>query len=132
MAIPWIAALKVIPWTEVLQAAPGIVKGARRLFASKKDDLAHQPVVAPTTETFPPGVDKMVHLGDRIGQIQAQVVELSKEQKSSAELIRSLAEQNARVVEAIEVLRIRTRMFFLAAIVLAGALVALAAWVATK
>ena len=30
MAISWLVALKAVPWSDLVQAAPGIVKGARK------------------------------------------------------------------------------------------------------
>lgn len=112
MAIGWLTALKVIPWGDVLEAAPHIVKGAKRLFATTKEDAPGPPVISTS------GSDKFTNLDIRIGQIQA-------EQESSAELIKSLAEQNARVVEAIEVLRIRTKVLMLACVLLGVGLVVL-------
>ena len=36
MAINWLFALKAVPWTDLVQAAPHLVKGARRLFNSAR------------------------------------------------------------------------------------------------
>ena len=131
MAIGWLTALKVIPWGDVLEAAPHIVKGAKRLFAKTKDE-AFGPPIAPRSNSSSSDSNKLLSLDDRFDQIEAKDVELSTEQKSSAELIKSLAEQNARVVEAIEVFRIRTRVLMVVCIVLGAGLVVLTFLVATK
>lgn len=132
MAIGWITALKIIPWGDVLEAAPRIVKGAKHLFAMTKDNVPGPSVVSSTRGSPSSDSDKFANVNDRLAQIQAKVVELSIEQKSSAELIKSLAEQNARVVEAIEVFRIRTRVLIIACASLGIALAALAFWVVVK
>ena len=60
--------------------------------------------------------------------MEAKITELREEQKSSAELIKSLAEQNAFIVEAIEVLRVRLKMLFAVSVLLLSALVGLVIW----
>lgn len=133
LAFGWITALKIIPWGDVLEAAPHIVKGAKRLFAMTKDNAAGASVTSPeppakaTSEN-----DRFANLDNRVRQIQAKADELGAEQKSSAELIKSLAEQNVRVVVAIEVLRIRTKVLIIACVSLGIALAALTLWVAVK
>ncbi|MDP1644881.1 MAG: hypothetical protein Q8L71_05185 [Thiobacillus sp.] len=132
LAIGWITALKIIPWGDVLEAAPHIVKGAKRLFATTKDNAAGDPVISPAPSSASSENDRFANLDNRVLQIQAKVDELGAEQKSSAELIKSLAEQNARVVEAIEVLRIRTKILIIACVSLGIALAAFTLWVAVK
>jgi hypothetical protein len=65
-------------------------------------------------------------------RLEAALQHVDAEQNSSAELIRSLAEQNARMVEAIEVLRARTRLLLGAGVVLVFAFAVLAIWVVTR
>jgi hypothetical protein len=132
LAIGWLTALKIIPWGDVLEAAPHIVKGAKRLFASTKGDASGAPAISSLPGNAASESDKFANLDNRVRQIQAKLDELDAEQKSSAELIKSLAEQNARVVEAIEVLRIRTKVLIVACVSLGIALAALALWVALK
>lgn len=133
LAIGWLTALKIIPWGDVLAAAPHIVKGAKRLFASTKVDTSDPPATSTTAPTnLFSDDDKFANLDNRIQQIHAKVIELGDEQQSSAELIKSLAEQNAHVVAAIEVLRIRTKILIIACISLAIAVAVLAFWVAGK
>jgi len=102
MAIGWLTALKVIPWGDVIEATPGLVKGARKMFTRTAEQAA-PPVVPEAPASSSELQDRVVHLEARL----AQVVE---QQRASAELIDTLAERNARVVGAIEILRVRTRM----------------------
>jgi hypothetical protein len=120
VAAGWLTALKVIPWGDVIEAAPGIVKGARRFFVRTQDAdtaLAHET----------PG-DAWTGAQARISELETRVAELIERQQASAELIESLAEQNAKVVQAIEILRMRTRLLLICSGVLALAMVAMA-WV---
>lgn len=108
MAISWISALKVIPWGDVIEAAPGLVKGARKVFSRTQ---AVEPAVPAASAGATPQ--------QRIEQLDAAVARLAEQQQAAAALIESLAEQNAKVVEAIEVLRARTRLLVGACAVLA-------------
>jgi hypothetical protein len=117
MAITWLTALKVIPWGDVIEAAPAVVKGARKMFTRTQD--ADAPV-APA----PPGAE----MPQRIVQLEASVAQLLEQQRAVAKLVETLAEQNARVVQAVDILRVRTRMLLVISTVLAIALVGVTAW----
>ncbi|HET7061257.1 MAG TPA: hypothetical protein VFI43_03660 [Nitrosospira sp.] len=127
MAIGWMTALKIIPWSNVLESAPHIVKAAKHLFAATKADRDNF-----TTGYNPPPGDDITPLNRRIQVMEAKIAELREEQKSSAELIKSLAEQNAFVVEAFEVLRLRLKMLLVVCVLLCGALAGLIVWLATR
>ena len=70
-----------------------------------------------------PGVES------RLTVLEARVHEMSDEAIASAEILRSLAEQNAKLVEAVNVLRLRTRILLwaTAALALATTVVAIIA-----
>lgn len=125
MAIGWISALKVIPWKDVLEAAPGMVKGAKRLFTAAKAETNSQPIAdsSPTIVSF--DAEGLANLDSRVRHLQAKIFELNSEQNSSAKLIKSLAEQNARVVNAIEVYRVRIKILIYACFLLGITLSAL-------
>jgi len=127
MAINWIFALKAVPWADVVQAAPSIVKGARKLFNNARS--SEPPPVGP--EEFHPGADGgSTHA--RLRAVEVALRNLDAEQDSTAELIRSLAEQNARVVEAIEVLRGRMRVLLGISLTLSVAFVVAVIWLLTQ
>jgi hypothetical protein len=105
-----LTALKVIPWGEVITAAPGLVKGARKIFARAQDTAA--PVDAPGDV---PGSDPLRQALQRVDQLEAGMAGLREQQQAAAALLESLAEQNAQVVQAIEILRLRTRVLSWAA-----------------
>jgi len=123
MAIGWMTALKIIPWGDVLESAPHIVKAAKHLFSTTKAD-ADSFSKAPNS----PAGDGLANLDKRTRLLEARIVELSNEQESSTELIKSLAEQNALIVEAIEVFRVRVKILLIGCISLVGVLAGLVFW----
>lgn len=127
MAIGWMTALKIIPWSNVLESAPHIVKAAKHLFSTTKTDSDN---VAAGSNA--PAGDDFVNLKRRIQVMEAKIAELREEQRSSAELIKSLAEQNASVIGAIEVFRVRLKILLVVCISLFSMLAALVFWLATK
>ena len=127
MAINWLFALKAVPWADLVQAAPHIVKGARRLFNTARD--SEPPPAGDTDERFG---REGASVQTRLHRIESALQALDSEQDSSAELIRSLAEQNARVVEAIEVLRARMRLLLGVTTVLVIAFAAAAIWMLAR
>lgn len=131
MAISWMTALKIIPWGQVLESAPHLVKAARQLFSETKKDAdrfdesaAGSPAAAASGQATL--VDRRIRL------LEARIAELRSEQESSTELIKSLAEQNALVVEAIEVFRLRVRLLVGACLLLLGVLAGVIAWLVTQ
>jgi hypothetical protein len=120
VAISWISALKVIPWGDVIEAAPGLVKGARKVFSRTQAE----PAVAP-----PSAGDPGESPSQRIEQLEATVARLGDQQQAAAALIESLAEHNAKVVAAIEVLRLRSKLLMGAGAVLLLAVGGLTAFV---
>jgi hypothetical protein len=120
MAIGWISALKIIPWGDVIEAAPVIAKTARRIFT--KSEQASQE--ASVQEAPPTGADALV----RLQHLEQRVAQMAQQQQASAELIESLAAQNAQVVQAIDVLRVRTRLLIGAVLVLLVGWGATALW----
>lgn len=111
MPIPWMLALKVIPWGDVIEHAPKVLNAARKLLdknpgANNADGSApaRQAVDAPTA---PPSLGE---LKNRLIAAQQQIDQQAKVQEDMAQTLAELAEQNARLVGAVAVLRTRTRM----------------------
>ena len=121
MGLSWLTALKAVPWADVVQAAPGIVQGARKLFSAAK----HYAGAEGAGATDAAGHQRGDSLAGRLQQIEAAIDALQSEQRSSAELIRSLAEQNASIIAALDVMRNRLRVLTGACLVLGVATAAL-------
>ncbi len=108
----WITVFKAIPWAALIAAAPAITKNARKLWdAVRKQDA-------------PPVTGQGVAADQRA--LEEQVAELRHELAAASELVTKLAEQNNRLVEAVEVLRARTRILFGFTVILCIALIVLA------
>jgi hypothetical protein len=110
MAIPWLVALKVIPWGDVIEHAPKVLSAARKLL-----DRQRAPVPAPEgpQEVIdPPGAAQpsLAALNSRLFSAQQEITRLTQTQTQLTQTVTELAEQNARLVSAVEVLRVRTRL----------------------
>jgi hypothetical protein len=107
MAASWITALKIIPWGDVVQNAPAVLRSAKQLWSM---------VGRPAAPTAP----------DSLAGLRQELARLKEQANAAATLISSLAEQNARLVEAVDVLRVRTRVLIYACSALVVASIALA------
>lgn len=126
----WLQALKVIPWGNVIEAAPGLAKSARGFFKRTQEAAA----TADHAAAPPAGADEGDPLADakrRIAALEGGLAQATERQQAAAELLDSLAAQNARLVEAVDALRQRVRSLTVAAVVLAGALIGTVIWVAS-
>jgi hypothetical protein len=128
MAIPWLAALKVIPWGDVIEHAPKVLNTARKLLDEKRAKKPSEPVpmgdVIEVTGSDPPSLGE---LKNRLVAAQQQIDQQAEAQEQLAQTLAELAEQNARLVGAVAVLRTRTRLLLwvVAALVTGGIWLAL-------
>ncbi len=126
LAAGWIAALKLVPWGDVIEATPQILQAAKKLLGTTQKGNADAAAEAleggAGGETAMPVALQLQHLRDRVAQLE-------REQQESAVLIQSLAEHNAQVVRAVEVLRQRQQRLTVAAGILAVACTGLLVWV---
>lgn len=103
VAIGWLTALKIVPWGEVIEAAPALVSSARKfLNRSQQPPVEAAPAGAVLERESP-----LAQLQSRVDRLEAGVVRLGEQQQSSAALIENLAEQNAQLVAAVDRLRKR-------------------------
>ena len=108
MAIPWLAALKIVPWGDVIEHAPNVLKAARKLMDRQKAE----PELSPNTTVDMAGqsVPSLGELQNRLIAAQVQMEGQAQTQVQLTETLAALAEQNAQLVSAVEVLRLRTRL----------------------
>jgi septal ring factor EnvC (AmiA/AmiB activator) len=108
MAISLITALKLVPWTEVVSNAPLVVDGAKKLWkAVGKKTAPVKEGGAEVEHELSPDEETIAALASRISSLETDVADLQRKMVSSAELIKALADQNAQLVRAVEVLRRR-------------------------
>lgn len=128
MAIPWLLALKVIPWGDVIEHAPKVLNAARKLMDRQRTEPA---AAVTTTATADLVGDAQPSLGELKNRLIAAQVQLDRHAEMQAQLTQTLtelAEQNARLVSAVELLRVRTRMLMWGA----AALVLAVVWLALR
>jgi hypothetical protein len=108
MAIAWLTALKVVPWGDVIEHAPNVLKAARKLMDRQKA----QPAPKADTDVDMAGqsVPSLGELQNRLIAARVQLDDHAQTQAQMTETLAALAEQNAQLVSAVEVLRLRTRL----------------------
>ena len=108
MAFGWITVLKIIPWKDVLENAPHIAKAAKNLYAGRKDNTSPGTADSsvPTSDS-----ENIESRDSRLHELEGEILDLNS-------VVRSLAKQNVRIVEAIEVLRIRSKVLIFSCVAL--------------
>ena len=108
----WVSVFRGVPWMELIVAAPAIARGARKLWSGIRNQ--------PEPEAAEGGAA-------RLTQLESQVGELKKELAASADVIKAMAEQNERLLEAVGILRLRVRVLTAGCVVLLALGIAVAA-----
>ncbi len=129
MAIGWMTALKLVPWADVIEATPQILQAARRLMGSTRKGPASDMEAAAAGAG---GGAVTMTTADQLAVLRDALVQLQDEQRASAQLIESLAEQNAVLVRAVDALRQRQQRLVWAAWLLAASTAGLLAWAFTR
>ncbi|MBS3916466.1 MAG: hypothetical protein KGZ31_02100 [Sulfuritalea sp.] len=108
MPIGWLTIFKAIPWSDVVAAAPTVVKGARKLVDAvrKRGGEGEAAGEASVNDAGDPAT--------RLRQMEARIEQMETRQQSALALMESLAEQQEKLVAAVEVLRLRSRFLLLA------------------
>lgn len=127
MAIGWLTALKLVPWSDVISNAPVVAAGAKKLW----DALAKKPLapdaaaaVGQPAELTP--AQSIPLLQSRVMALESVVADLHAQMIDSTALIQALAEQNSQLIIRVETHRVRVRWLALLALVgLVTALIAL-------
>ena len=102
MAIPWLTALKVIPWGDVISHAPTVLEKARDLMSRKPADAAPQPMATPNAHDDVPSLGE---LKNRLLTASMHIDDLQQRQTQLTQTVSELAEQNAALVSAVSSLR---------------------------
>jgi hypothetical protein len=114
MALPWLVALRVIPWLAILENAPAIARSANALLSR--------------TATQRPHADSPAEAHRLLVE---RVAALEQRDRETAELLTRITDQLADVTAATAVLEARTRwllMIAVAALALAFVASGLAIW----
>ena len=92
-----ITVLSKIPWGQVVDAAPKVADGAAKLWSTvtrKKPEQAADTNTGVVADTAQSGIEV---LQMRLVALEKQVLNLQDQMGASTELIKTLAEQNARL-----------------------------------
>jgi peptidoglycan hydrolase CwlO-like protein len=123
MAMGWLSVLKMVPWGDVIESAPKVAVGAKKLWNSvgKKSGSASDASANP--DTLAEADTPMAALQTQVQDLQAAVADLHQQMLESSALIGSLAEQNTQLIARVEVNRRRVLALAVALVVLAAVLV---------
>lgn len=102
MAISLFAALKLVPWADVVSNAPLVVEGARKLWkVVGKNKVPSTADSAEIEHEHTPDEQGIAAVKLRVSSLEAEVADLQREMVSSAELIKALADQNSQLIKAV-------------------------------
>jgi len=102
MPIPWLSALKVVPWGTLLAGAPALARAADSLLngaKSRRGDLAS---------------------ASDVQSLAARVAFLEEQDRADAEMLKQVADQMFALTTASEVLAARLRWLLVVAVVALG------------
>ncbi|WP_151636248.1 hypothetical protein [Noviherbaspirillum aerium] len=106
MAMDWLKVLKHVPWSEVIGNAPGVAENARKLWGA----VAKPPAAPVHTESdvhIASPQEVIADIDARLNGAEAGISDLHAQMRTSSELIKALAEQNAQLIQRIEANRKR-------------------------
>lgn len=125
MAIPWFSVLQAVPWGQVIENAPKVVDGAKKLWSTVATKNTPQEFEA---EEVPPiyadDQEAQKVIKSRLTALEKSTADLHKQMLASSELIKTLADQNAQLIQRIEANR--KRMVFLTVICVVMSAIAVA------
>ena len=131
MAIGWLTVLQSVPWSDVVRNAPKVAAGAKKLWDNVANKSAANPDAAADGSGLAPVPATLEGLQQQVLSLQAANAHLQQRLIESSDLIGTLAEQNAQLIQGVQVLR--RRLFWQgAALVLVGLLAALATTLALR
>ena len=131
MAIGWLTVLQSVPWSDVVRNAPKVAAGAKKLWDNVANKSAANPDAAADGSGLAPVPATLEGLQQQVLSLQAANAHLQQRLIESSDLIGTLAEQNAQLIQGMQALR--RRLFWQgAALVLVGLLAALATALALR
>jgi hypothetical protein len=128
MAVGWFSVLQAVPWGQVIDNAPKVVDGAKKLW----NTVAGRPYVEAEEVDIPTGGDEMAVLQafkQRLTLVEHSNSELRQQMLASSELIKTLADQNAQLINRIEANRKRMMWLTWMCVLVSAATLGLMAYV---
>lgn len=108
MATGWWSVLKTVPWSEVINAAPQVATGARRLWdtVARKSGGGQGMAPGPIMD-MEPEEDLFGTLVLRVEKNESTLADLRNQMLQASEIIANLADQNAQLIAKMELARSR-------------------------
>ena len=107
MAIGWVTALKLVPWGDVIQAAPSVLKAAKGLMKKSPEQELEEAAQAAYPSSAPASL--VSNAGElalqQVAQLEARIQQLEAAQRASNQVLESMAEQQAQIVKTVGILR---------------------------
>jgi uncharacterized coiled-coil protein SlyX len=119
MAIPWLAVLQSVPWTDVIRNAPKVADGAKKLWDTIGKESPEPQSAMPSDNQTLSADARIAALEERLAATESAIAELHDKLLASSELIKALAEQNTQLVKHIETNRQRV-LWLTAAVTILG------------
>lgn len=108
MAIGWLAVLQAVPWGQVIDNAPKIVNGAKKLWGNVSRNPASEEMAEPDDYVVSGANEDAEMLRQRLSRLEKATAEMHEQLVTSTALIKELAEQNTQLIKHIEANRVRT------------------------
>ncbi len=126
MAVNWFASFKDVPWSKVIGMAPTIVENGKKLW-DKVSNRTGSDGSGETTQSAAqlPVPAAIAAFELRLEALEKKSAQLREEAVASFDVVRSITDQHSQVVQAVDVLLVRTRVLVWISILLGVACVAL-------
>lgn len=106
MAISWVTALKLVPWGDVIQAAPSVLKAAKGLMNKSSEQELEEAAKAAFPEHQPTTHSNAGELAlQQIAHLEARIAHMEQAQQATALVLEKMAEQQAQIVKTVGLLR---------------------------
>lgn len=108
MPIPWLAALQLVPWSQVIEHAPKVLAKAQELLRRRNASAAETANRPPAEATeFGEDATDPARLARRIAVLEQQIEAQRQQLDQQAQMLGELAEQSASLIAAVEMQRRR-------------------------
>lgn len=108
MAIGWFSVLRAVPWGQVIDNAPQVVEGAKKLWSTVAKKSGPQEFeIVDVQSTYKDDAEELSAVHNRLTVLEKSAADLHKQMLASSELIKTLADQNAQLIKRIEANRKR-------------------------
>lgn len=101
----WVSALKMVPWGDVIQATPDVIKAAKGLLKKSPPPPPVGPELPDIALDTPPKDGGELAL-QHVVILRNKVQELEAAQRASALLLEQMAQQQAQIIETVSLLRV--------------------------